>query len=147
MLDADEQPVQDRIEKVISVVNQLNIDLGKTRIETIVQNRCIETWLLGNRKIFIRQPQDEDLRDYINHYNVSEDDPEQMPDKNGFISQSQFHYDYLKRIFRERGISYSKSNPGYACDKPYLEQLIKRGEDSPEHLQTFTRFLFLCKNF
>lgn len=146
VLDADEFTVQDRIDEVNRAVQHSEVKLKSARLEVIVQNRCIETWLLGNRRIFTRQPQSPELQQYITHYDVEQNDPEVMPLKDGFNTHSQFHYQYLSKIFEERYISYSKRYPRQAGDKTYFEQLKSRVEDT-NHIQTFGHFLRLCESF
>jgi len=146
VLDADERSVQERINEVTHAVEQSKIKLQSARLEVIVQNRCIETWLLGNRKIFIRQPQDDKLNQFIAHYDIALYDPELMPLFSGFNSHGQFHKEYVKSIFKERSISYAPHNPGQAGEQSYFEQLQKR-VDETNHIQSFARFLQLCERF
>ncbi len=145
VLDADEETVQDRMEEVRSAAKRTK--LKSAHLEVVVQNRCIETWLLGNRRIFPRQPQEAELRRYIEHYDVHQHDPEQMPKHVDFTTHSQFHHAYLKSIFYERGISYSKIRPGHAGEKSYFDQLTQRVSESPDHIKTFSFFLRLCESF
>ncbi|MFM6395245.1 MAG: hypothetical protein ACKPFF_01005, partial [Planktothrix sp.] len=58
-VDADEESVEERIQYIREFISGKEINLGKTKVEIIIQNRCIETWLLGNKRIFdSRQPLD-----------------------------------------------------------------------------------------
>ncbi|MGK7955104.1 MAG: hypothetical protein AB4063_07560, partial [Crocosphaera sp.] len=57
-VDADEDSINERKKYINDFMSSQEISLGKTELILIIQNRCIETWLLGNRKIFnSRQPQ------------------------------------------------------------------------------------------
>lgn len=144
-IDADEENVGERVNYIKSFINNKNINLGNTKIEIIIQNRCIETWLLGNRKIFdSRQPLESPLLDYVNYYDVSQNDPEKMGNYN-MRNHADFHCEYLKEIFRARNISYTKKSPGDAREKYYLEQLQKRVQDNSTHLKTFQNFLDFCE--
>lgn len=144
-VDSDEETVQERFNYIQDFIQNKNIDLGNTKIEIIIQNRCIETWLLGNRRIFdSRQPLDYPLSDYVDYYDVSKDDPEKMGDYN-MRNHADFHCEYLKEIFRARKISYTKKSPGDAREKYYLEQLQKRVQDNSTHLKTFQNFLDFCE--
>ncbi len=147
VLDANNRSIQERINQVTTAANKAEVLLQSAKLEVLVQNRCIETWLLGNRKIFVRQPQSTELRDYIQHYDVQQHDPEQMPKHADFNSHGQFHLAYLKGIFRERNLSYTKTRPGHAGTQTYFEQLAKRIENSPDHIQSFAYFLRLCESF
>jgi len=123
----------------------LDVTLNHANLEIIIQNRCIETWLLGNQRFFKEQPQSEDLQRYINHYNVSQNDPELMPLLDGFTSPGRFHKAYLKSIFKERNCNYSETRPGQAGDETYFDELQKRVYENPTHLQTFSAFLQFCR--
>ena len=143
-LDVDEDTVDERKEYVNNIISSKDIDLGKTKIEIILQNRCIETWLLGNNKIFdSRQPQTLSLSDYVNYYDVSKFDPELMGDFN-LRNHGDFHYQYLKEIFKARNSDYTKKKPRDALKKHYFERLQKRIEDNSTHLQTFQYFINFC---
>ncbi len=71
----------------------------------IMQNRCIETWFLGNRKIYSRQPQSSPLLDYSCHYNISINCPELMANYPTFNTHAQFHEAYLRELFRAKNVS------------------------------------------
>ena len=108
-------------------------------------DRCIETWLLGNNKLFdSRQPQELPLSAYVKYYDVSQNDPELMGkyDQNNY---GDFHEQYLKEIFNAKNLTYTKNNPGVAKQQYYLEQLIKRVENNNGHLKTFKAFIEFCE--
>ncbi|MEM9213436.1 MAG: hypothetical protein AAGD25_03730 [Cyanobacteria bacterium P01_F01_bin.150] len=66
-IDADEENILERQGYVQQVIADRCVDLGSTKLKVIVQNRCIETWLLGNRKIFnSKQPLEYPLSEYLN---------------------------------------------------------------------------------
>jgi hypothetical protein len=76
-LDADEVSVAERKQEVLNFIYKNKIVLNlKTELVVIVQNKCIETWFLGNAKIFKRNPQSLELRNYVDFYNVAKQDPE-----------------------------------------------------------------------
>src|SRR5690606_19740518 len=106
--------------------------------------RCIESWMLGNRKIFPKRPTSAKLKGYIEHYDVSAQCPECMSEHDDFLTQAAFHLDYLRLVFKERRQTYSKKSPATTADRYYLEQLIKRSQE-PEHLQTFRAFYEFCR--
>jgi hypothetical protein len=143
-VDADEETVEERTEYIKSFIQKEDIELGKTKLVIIVQNRCIETWLLGNRKIFdSRQPQDSPLSDYVKYYDVSQEDPELMgayQHKN----HADFHQRYLKAIFRAKNIVYTKDKPRDAQKEYYLKELINRIRDRPDQLKTFQALVEFC---
>ncbi|MFP4413897.1 hypothetical protein [Coleofasciculus sp.] len=144
-MDADEETVNERESYIENLIQRKNTDLGDTKIKIIIQNRCIETWLLGNRKIFdSRQPLESPLSDYVNYYDVSHYDPEKMG-KYNMRNHADFHFKYLQKIFEARNISYTKKFPGDAMKRYYLEQLQKRVQDDSTHLETFQNFLSFCE--
>ncbi|MDB9493048.1 hypothetical protein PN441_02460 [Spirulina major CS-329] len=144
-VDADEPSVEERMQYIRDIIKGKKIDLGKTKIEIIVQNRCMETWLLGNQKIFdSRQPLDKTLADYVKYYDVSQKDPEQMG-MYKMRNHADFHYEYLREIFRSKKTTYSKKNPNDAKERYYFEELQKRVKNKPEDLKTFQVFLEFCE--
>ncbi len=145
-VDADDVTVEERTQEVEEHLHACKPPLpDSTTFKLIVQNRCIETWLLGNRTIVQRHPDSRELRDYIEFHDVRSVDPEQMPPFEGFDTHASFHLSYLQEIFQARGLQYGKYNPGHAGDKPYLNEIIKRTEDRPDDLQSFQAFLKLIR--
>lgn len=143
-LDADEDTVSERQDEIHECIREKKLELGNTELVIIVQNRCIETWFLGNRKVFLRNPQTQPLLNYTRYYDVSNNDPENMGKYKGFATHAKFHQAYLKAIFRARRISYTKRNPGDVLKEEYLEQLRQRLRDKPGQLPTLGQFLQLC---
>ncbi|NES05039.1 MAG: hypothetical protein F6K22_20740 [Okeania sp. SIO2F4] len=147
-LDAEEETVASKrkeIEEFI-VKNDLRLKLGKVKPISIIQNRCIETWLLANRKLFdSRQPLEIPLSDYAQYYDVSVKDPELMGNYSQNYNHAKFHFLYLKEIFKAKKINYSKKNPGKARNESYLDELKKRVVSEPEHLKTFQYFIDFCQ--
>ena len=144
-VDADEESVEERIKYIHEFIHMREINLGKTKVEIILQNRCIETWLLGNKKIFdSRQPLGQPLSNYASYYDVSQNNPEEMG-KYEMRNHADFHYEYLKEVFRSKNITYSKKFPNDAKEKYYFEELQKRVQDKPQDLKTFQFFLEFCQ--
>ena len=145
-VDADEESVQERQDYIYQFLEKEKIDLASIPLKIFVQNRCIETWLLGNRKLFdSRQPLEKPLIDYANYYDVSRYDPELLGKYNQDY-YAEFHEIYLKAIFNAKGLKYTKTMPRDAQEKHYFEQLLKRIDQEPEHLQTFRAFISFCEN-
>ncbi|MCP4346056.1 MAG: hypothetical protein GY795_11095 [Desulfobacterales bacterium] len=147
-IDADAATVSQREAKILNLISEKQITLtDNTSLKIIVQNRCIETWFLGNRKVYTRKPQkDSPFIEYARFYNVLQDDPELMGKSGNFNgSISKFHLSYLKAMFNERGnMTYSKSNSTEVQKSSYLNELINRTEDEPSHLNTFINFVEFC---
>ncbi len=115
-----------------------------TEFHVVLQHRCMESWFLGNRIVFPKNPQCKVLREYIKQYDVSKDCPELMGQHDNFLTHAAFHLDYLKRVLRERGQSYSKRDPSVTQQADYLERLLERSIDPAEHLKSFRAFYTLC---
>ena len=144
VLDSEELTIGEKIDEVKTFVQRERININ-SEFRIIVQNRCIESWLLGNRRIFIRQPQNAKLREFVASYDVYQNDPELSGKHIDYETHAQFHYDYLRFIFEERNISYTKRNPSHAGSKQYFNQIIRRIERNNDHLQSFQTFLEICK--
>jgi hypothetical protein len=147
-LDADESSVTDMIDEVNSFMNQEGITLiKKTKLVIIVQNRTIESWLLGNPRIYKRNPTKSTiLKELIAFYNVATHDPELMLKEEDFEgSIGDYHFLYLREYLLERNISYSKEYPREVTEEYYLNELIKRNT-STSHLASFKYFLDFCKD-
>jgi hypothetical protein len=144
--DTDDIDIADRELEIRDYVLKNNIKLNdSTDFVIILQRCCIETWFLGNRKIFKKNTQDTELNDWIKHFNVSIDDPETMispTNYNGAIGN--FHKMYLKKMLAERHISYSEIQPNAVTEPPYLDEIIKRFEQTG-HIATFGALLDFCK--
>ncbi len=144
-LDADEVTVKERINEVKHFIKKEKININsKTKIEIVVQNRCIETWFLANPKVYKRNPSNELLKEFNDFYNVSINDPELMGKFEGFETHSVFHEVYLSEMLSERNIQYSKKNPRGVIEPNYLKELIKRASNT-DHIQTFRKFIDFCE--
>jgi len=56
-LDAEELSPVRRKEKLLEHLAKENVELHKNcKLEVIIHNKCIETWFLGNRKVYKRNP-------------------------------------------------------------------------------------------
>lgn len=138
-LDAEETSKEVRKKEILEYMEERNLKLQKAELVVIVQNPCFETWFLGNRRIFKRNPQSTTLNQYINFYDVRKDDPELMPcyQEN---TRAQFHHAYLREIFFERNIIYTKQNPGNVGEEAFLKELISRNKETG-HISSFNDFL------
>ena len=142
-IDADEVSVHERRTEVEKFISDNALELkGSTKFILIIQNRCIETWCLGNKRVFKNNPKSPTLVEYINFYNVRANDPELMGSFD-FETHAQFHEDYLSEMLLERNIRYTKKNPNGVTDEAYLNELILRANSSP-HIETFKDFLDFC---
>ena len=150
-IDAEEYAVgevKEGFREMLATLDSEGVALrGGITFEIVIQNKCIETWFLGNRKIFSRHPQDPDLIAFIRHFNVCVDDPELMVCPIGderFGSVAQFHYEYLRKLLAEKNLHYSKPRPDIVTQPHYLVELQKRVQDT-QHLHSLRHFLDLCE--
>jgi len=139
-LDVDDSTIDNRVNEVNNFVISNNLELNNTELIIIPQNKCIESWFLGNHKIFKKNPQNRNLLKYIEFYNVKTNDPEAMGLCCGFNSYAQFHADYCSKYLNERNIKYTKNNPRGVTEKDYLNNLIAR-INKTNHLKSFGLFI------
>lgn len=142
-LDGEEIGVERRIEIAKRKISDSGVQLSKKcEIVFVIQNVCVETWFLGNRKIVKRNPVNSNLNAFLNHHNVINEDPELMDKMEGFRNKADFHFLYLREVFKEHNLRYSKANPKLVLEKTYFDELMKRTEET-DHLPTLKNFLDL----
>lgn len=140
-LDADALDFQEKICEVEQFVYDSGLSLAGAELFVLPQQVCVETWFLSNRRVIPRNPQDPRMINYVGHYDVRADDPELMGAPEGWCgSLANFHYEYLKAAFAERGLRYSKVMPGHVRDEAFLKRLKERVSDSPRQCGTLRRF-------
>lgn len=143
-LDTEENTVAELTTEINEFLIQKKLKLNNAEMVLIFQNRCLETWLLGNRKIYSKNPQNQPLLDYTKYYDVSVNCPENMGKYRDFNTHAQFHGAYLKGLFEAKNITYSKKRPGDVLKPFYLDQLLARIQVQPEQLATFRQFINFC---
>lgn len=143
-LDTEETSCEERNIEIKDYLSKRNIILKSAELVIIAQNPCFETWFLGNRKMFKRNPQNSTLCDYIKYYNIQTNDPELMSAYDAGNTKAQFHASYLREIFRERNIVYTKKNPGDVGEDFFLRELINRNLETG-HIPSFKVFLDFCR--
>lgn len=132
-VDAEEQSPESKRDEIVALYPAR---FQAVRHAVIVHNCCIETWFLGNDRMLKRFPESAQLRAWKAFYDVSQRDPESMGYPSSHHQRAHFHLDYLKVMFREHGLTYSKTHPGEATAQYYLEALITRHERT-NHLKSF----------
>ncbi|MEG4502247.1 hypothetical protein QUA81_00690 [Microcoleus sp. F6_B4] len=143
-LDAEENTVSEITTEIDEFLSQQKLKLNNAELVLIFQNRCLESWLLGNRKIYSKNPQDKPLLDYTRYYDVSVNCPEEMGKYPDFNTHAQYHGAYLRALFEAKNITYSKKRPGDVLKPFYLEQLLARIQLLPDQLNTFRQFIDFC---
>lgn len=145
-LDCDELNPETRKKKLFDYLKSEKVALSAScRLEIVTQNACVETWFLGNRRAFKKNPEGKRFKEFVSFFNVAVDDPENMPKYIGYNQRAHFHQAYLNEMLKEHGLVYRKSNPKVVLGKTYFNELQKRVEDEPEHLNTLRCFFELCE--
>lgn len=167
-VDADRHTVEERRKEAYERIAERLNDSKKAylyrqlpencELVVIVQKVCIETWFLGNRKFFVRNPQSELLRQYVEYYDVSVQNPEDLAAEFvqneqtstqifGYSTKALFHEGYLRELFKERlnGIAYHKNRPKLVQEATFLHQLEMRIKANPKHLQSFQELIHFCE--
>lgn len=139
-VDSEEETIAHRVWEIWNYVEKNDVKLN-CKLKILVQNRCIETWFLGNRDIFEKHPRSNLLKEFIKYYNVCHQDPEKMQNYNGYNTTAVFHYEYLKLLMKEKHMNYSKKNTAYVEKKKFLDDLVLRTKQHSEHLKSFSFFL------
>jgi len=110
-------------------------------IYIVVQHFCLEAWALGNRSIFRKKPTNKELLEYMEFFNVKNEDPELLP-KYNCRTRSQFAFKYLHKAVNDinSSMTYSKKNPKALKQPDYVYQLTKR-LGGTGHISSFQVFL------
>lgn len=136
-LDGEEIGVDARLEEIQNYIKESGEKLNDNcEIHFVIQNVCIETWFLGNRKIVKKVPEGLKLREFLEFYDVTNEDPELMDKIDLYRNKAHFHYSYFREILKEHNLTYKKSKPNVVMDKSYFLQLEQRIIET-EHLQSF----------
>jgi hypothetical protein len=137
-LDSEDLSYIDKLKQVESFVND-ECPVISCEIEILIQNHCIETWLMGNKRLNIGNTGDPELKRYKDFYNVNIYDPEDL-EAIDQRSIGKFTERYFKLMLREKDISYSKQHVGQVGNKGYFIQLAKRNRKDG-HINSFGYFL------
>ena len=137
-VDSEDLSKQDKYDEVSSF---LKSHPCSAEVRIIVQHFCLETWLLGDKKVGPRNPRNDELKLYKNYYDVFTNDPELLPDyplKN--LNRAQFAFLYLKRMLKDKRLNYSKGATKSVCHPKYLKELINRNSTT-SHIESFSGML------
>lgn len=142
-LDADEEPIEDRIGRIEEYLRGNDIWPKYAKIKIIIQKKCIESWFLGN-PIKDFNPTGAGIEQFIDYYNVLVMDPERMDKPSSYRgSVGDFHYEYLSRLTQARGKVYTKRNPGSVLSRQYLLKMADRTRITNQ-MKTFDHLLDFC---
>jgi hypothetical protein len=144
-LDAEEESYEERYREAADQLHKLSPSFRST---VIVQDCCIETWLLGDRSLLRPPPQTQERRDLQAFYDVRSNDPEGLPRAEGYATRARFHFAYLKAVLRDRNrgrkelFRYSKKKVGsFYFSEPSAFQALVRRHDDFGHLRSFGHLL------
>lgn len=137
-VDSEELSFSEKLQEMKDFIAN-DCPLIDCEIKIIVQNHCIETWLMGNKKINISTTSNKELQKYRDFHNVNILDPEYLVSIDD-RTIAQFTFNYFKLIIRDKGLSYSKNNVKYVGNQSYFNQLKKRFEND-NHISSFGYFL------
>lgn len=141
-VDAEDHSAESKRHEIMALAPDA---FPRVRHAVIVHDCCIETWFLGNDRMVKRFPDSEQLRAWKAFYDVSRDDPEGMRYPPSHSYRAHFHLDYLKAMFREHDLAYSKKHPGAATHQSYLQALIRRHAQT-NHLRSFGYLMALWRS-
>lgn len=139
-LDADDEGVERRKIITLNKVNNYQQTLC-CPVRVFVQNKCIETWLLGNRDLFPIE-YSQNFLPFVQHYNVSKLDPElmEMDHRRLVTTNSLYHERYLRQMMQEVGLRYTKSRPHpFMYSDKFIFGLQKRVTET-NHLNSLKEF-------
>ncbi len=137
-LDTEEESRDYILEQIDIELKSSGVELLDAELVVFEHKVCMETWFLGNQSVFKDNPQNAEYLEYIRHFNVGNHNPEEMQnmDENRFPTTAKFHLRYLKRMLEERNMTYSKNNTIAVQQQAYLQQLVRRFEETG-HIATF----------
>ena len=135
-LDTEESSRQTILKRISDDMKAQKQTLRDTELVVCEQQVCMETWFLGNRMVFKDNPQSAAYRRCIQFFDVSRENPELMGSDDAELNRAQYHHMYLREMFKERHMMYSKNNTKEVESESYLKQLISRYEETG-HLVTF----------
>ncbi len=128
-------------EKYSEISNHVTEHKCIADVRIVIQHFCFETWALGNRRIIGTNIHNPLLREFINFYNVTSNDPELLPPYSG-LNRAQFAFNYLNLALRNQysRLIYSKRKPHPVCNLPYFQN-VKRRLDETGHIPSFRAFI------
>ena len=137
IVDAEDFTTEEKFEEINSFLSTNHSTFNNYAI--VVQTPSIEGWCLGNKRFISESPQSSKLMDLINHYNVRNLDPELITPYIG-NNKAQTSTKYLKEAAKEKNVRYTKNNPLIISEATYLENLIKRNQNT-QHINNINMLL------
>lgn len=144
-VDSESFSFEEKHEEIDGYLKSLDIPIT---YNILIQHFCIETWALGNIKIFSRNVKNRQLKSYCKKFNVARYDPELLPEnKEEELNRAQFASKYLNLLLQEKyhRLSYRKNAPHVIAEESFFKQISKRYE-SKNHIRSFAKFLDYFSN-
>ncbi len=118
---------------------------ARCQLKLLVINRCFETWLLGNRRVYFSGCENETFLSFARFYNVGKSDPEEMKAPTENISN--YHYRYFQTMLRNSYLqkNYSKGHPLAVSTEDYYGELCSRINETND-LNSFRAFIEFLKS-
>jgi len=141
VLDIEEETQESLMNKVHRVLIPLihKYDYNFDNVVIVLQNKCFETWCLGNRDL-IAEDSTDDIFDFLEYFDVRYLDPEDMPrdeSLKGCNTVQQYHFYFLRKLFKRRGWIYNKaSRTNKAYQPEYIRGIIRRAQET-NHIKSF----------
>jgi hypothetical protein len=139
-VDSEEDTYHNKRSEIGNFIDALGLPID---YRIVVQHFCFESWALGNKAITSRNPVNERLREYKQHFDVMTSDPELIsPPPGNDLNRAKFSESYLRLLLQEkfRNLTYTKRNPGAVAHPKYFDQLVDRLKTTG-HIQSFDDFL------
>lgn len=141
IIDAEEKTFEEKRSEARSYIDKVKC---KADIYLVIQDFCLETWLLGNKSIFRKKSTEPELQKYLSHFDIRQNDPELLPDyPPKKLNRANFAYYYLragiKDLYTNRKF-YNKHNAGIALENGFYYQ-VKHTHINYGYLSSFKEFL------
>lgn len=144
-LDAEENSFRERYEEVRARIAAFP-PASPCRPFIVVQDCCIETWLLANNTD-ITNVSEGDAAPFFAWYDVTRDDPEDMPAPEEYSVRAKYHEKYLRSALTAcTGRGFQKGRPGRCARKEYWSHMRLRLETMGDQLFSLRRFARFLDN-
>lgn len=138
-VDSEENSLAEKFQEIDEYIKGLRCPVPH---RIVVQHFCLETWALGNRRVFHRNPGNPELRKCIEHFDVSAADPQLLTaPADEELTRAKYAFKYLRLLLRERNprLVYSKRNPMEIAEPHFLKRIVERFEQGRD-IQSFAAF-------
>lgn len=137
-VDFEQYSYDEKYIEIESVIADEGLPLN-CKVKIVIQNNCIESWFMGNKKINIQNAQNPELITYRDYHNVNILDPEDLMSID-HRTIGHFSYRYFQLMVREKGLHYTKRSPGCINNLGFLNGIIERYENTG-HIKSFGLFM------